>query len=132
MVQIHQPEVSTNEAPEEHKSIWSDALFGWNYLRSRPGLFSLLWYFAMVNFFLNVSGVMVGPLILSFGTHTELGVVQTVFGMSMLLGSLLMSARGGPERRIRWLLGIIALAVTGMSIAGLRPNLWFNASGAFS
>ncbi len=131
MVQIPQPKAISDEAEEEKKSVWTDALFGWNYLRLRPGLFGLLWYFAMVNFFLNVSGVMMGPLILSFGTPTELGIVQTVFGVSMLIGSLIMSAWGGPQRRVRLLFGTIALAISGMLVTGLRPNLWFIASGAF-
>ncbi len=131
MVQIPQPKAISGEAEEEKKSVWADALFGWNYLRLRPGLFGLLWYFAMVNFFLNVSGVMMGPLILSFGTPTELGIVQTVFGVSMLIGSLIMSAWGGPQQRVSWLFGTIALAISGMLVTGLRPNLWSIASGAF-
>ncbi|MBC8504940.1 MAG: MFS transporter [Anaerolineales bacterium] len=131
MVHIPQPKVVTAKTKDEKKSIWKDAFFGWNYLRLRPGLFGLLLYFAMVNFFLNVSGVMMGPLILSFGTPTELGVVQTVFGVSMLIGSLIMSAWGGPQRRVRWLFGTIALAISGMLVTGLQANIWFIASGAF-
>jgi len=131
LVHIPQPKAVTDETKEEKKSIWSDALFGWNYLRARPGLFGLLWYFAMVNFFLNVSGVMMGPLVLSFGTPTELGIVQTVFGISMLIGSLIMSAWGGPQRRVRWLFGMIALAISGMLVSGLQQSLSFIASGAF-
>ena len=62
------------------------ALFGWRYLKDRSGIFTLLWYFAVVNFFLNISGVLVPPLVLSFGTPTDMGFVQMAGGAGMLAG----------------------------------------------
>ena len=51
---------------------FEDIKFGWKYLVQRSGLFWMLWYFALVNFLLNVSNVLSTPLILSFGTATDL------------------------------------------------------------
>ena len=54
LVFIPQPELTTKvEEAWQKPSIWRDAAFGWNYLRERPGLFGLLWYYAVVNFFLS-------------------------------------------------------------------------------
>ena len=120
LVRIPQPEIS-----EEHKqngSVFSDARFGWNYLKARPGLFGLLWYYAMMNFLLNWSGVLTGPMLLSQTSPRTLGIVQMVVGVGMLAGGILSSVWRGPKRRIPAVIGFIALALVGMVIAGLRPN----------
>jgi MFS transporter, DHA3 family, macrolide efflux protein len=120
LVRIPQPEIS-----EEHKqngSVFSDARFGWDYLKARPGLFGLLWYYAMMNFLLNWSGVLTGPMLLSQTSPRTLGIVQMVVGVGMLAGGILSSVWRGPKRRIPAVIGFIALALVGMVIAGLRPN----------
>jgi MFS transporter, DHA3 family, macrolide efflux protein len=129
IVRIPQPKrVTTGDAEKE--SVLKDALFGWKYLRGLPGLFGLLIYFASVNFFLSLSGVLSGPLVLSFGTATDLGIVQMVTGASMLVGSLIMSAWGGPKtRKVPALIGFIALCSTGLLISGLRANTWVISAG---
>ncbi|HET9906275.1 MAG TPA: MFS transporter [Anaerolineales bacterium] len=120
LVSIPQPELS-----DEHKqtgSVLSDARFGWDYLKARPGLFGLLWYYAMMNFLLNWSGVLTGPMLLSQSSPRTLGIVQMVIGIGMLAGGILSSVWRGPKRRIPAVIGFIALALVGMVIAGLRSN----------
>ena len=123
VVRIPQPELT--ETPEQtgrKPSILSDAAFGWNYLRARPGLFGLLWYYAMVNFLLNWSGVLIGPMILSRYPASALGTVQMFAGVGMLAGGILSSVWAGPKRRITAVIGFIGLALLGMIFSGLRPN----------
>lgn len=132
VVHIPQPKRITEDSKAGAKtpSILADAVFGWKYLRALPGLFGMLLYFASVNFFLNFSSVLSGPLVLSFGSSTDLGIVQMVSGASMLVGSVIMSAWGGPKKRkVPALIGFIALAVTGLLISGLRSNTWVISTG---
>jgi DHA3 family macrolide efflux protein-like MFS transporter len=132
IVRIPQPKRITAEPGmgEEKQSILTDAAYGWKYLRALPGLFGLLVYFASVNFFLNFSSVLSGPLVLSYGSATDLGIVQMVSGAAMLTGSLIISAWGGPQKRkIPALIGFIALAVTGLLVSGLRANTWMISAG---
>ena len=130
-VSIPQPErkeVTEGEKP----SLFSDIAFGWRYLVERPGLLGLTFYFASVNFFLNICGVMIGPLILSFGSAASLGVAQTVMGVGMLAGSLLMSVWGGPKKKkINAVFAFIVLAAMGFFVAGLQPTLAFISAGVF-
>jgi DHA3 family macrolide efflux protein-like MFS transporter len=127
-VRIPQPE----RAPEHKDSnIWQDMAFGWNYLRERKGLFGLLMYYAMVNFLLNWSAVLLIPMVLSRFTADVLGIIQTVMGVGMLAGSILMSTWGGAKRRIPAAIGFIVLGVTGFIIAGLQPNPFFIGAGVF-
>ncbi|MCQ3938280.1 MAG: MFS transporter [Chloroflexi bacterium] len=128
IVRIPQPA----RAPE-HKdfTFLQDMSFGWRYLRERSGLFGLLLYYAMINFLLNWSAVLMVPMVLSNFSADVLGVVQTVMGVGMLAGSIIMSVWGGPKRRIPVVIGFIALAVSGFIIAGLRPNPFFIGAGVF-
>lgn len=131
IVHIPQPRRVTDEGEAKaKKSIREDVLFGWRYLRGLPGLFGLLVYFASVNFFLNFSGVLSGPLVLSYGSATDYGIVQMVSGAAMLVGSVIMGAWGGPDKRkVPALIGFIALSSVGLLISGLRANTWVISAG---
>ncbi|HSL31439.1 MAG TPA: MFS transporter [Anaerolineales bacterium] len=129
IVRIPQPKLTSHE--EKKSSIWADALFGWNYLKTRPGLFGLLWYYAMVNFLLNWSGVLTGPMILSRFSASTLGTIQMFVGLGALAGGILSSVWAGPKRKITAVIGAIGLALVGMVIAGLRPSPIFIGAGLF-
>lgn len=130
LVRIPQPEYVPQNAPGEKNSMWSDARFGWNYLRQRPGLFTLLWYFAAINFFLSLSGVLSTPLVLGFATPAAAGLVGTVGGAAMLISSIIMSSWGGPKhRKVPALIFYIAIAGTGFALTGLLPQVWLAALG---
>jgi MFS transporter, DHA3 family, macrolide efflux protein len=129
LVKIPQPK-RDETASSARPSLISDAAFGWNYIRKLPGLFALLIYFASVNFFLSLSGVLSGPLVLSYGTSTDLGFVQVATSAALLIGSLLMSVWGGPKgKKVPALIGFIALAATGLMISGLRANTFIVSLG---
>lgn len=129
VIRIPQPKLSEQE--QKKASVWSDAKFGWDYLKARPGLFGLLWYYAMVNFLLNWSGVLTGPMILSRFPASTLGTIQMFVGLGMLSGGILSSVWAGPKRRITAVIGFIALALVGMMVAGLRPGPVFAGAGLF-
>jgi len=129
VVRIPQPKLV--EHMDKKPSVLSDALFGWHYLKARPGLFGLLWYFAMVNFLLNWSAVLTGPMVLSRFPASTLGTVQMFIGVGMLAGGILSSIWAGPKRKITALIGYIGFAMLGMLVAGLRPSPFFVAGGFF-
>lgn len=132
LVQIPQPPRQETAVSTPATSLWQESWFGWHYLRQRPGLFGLLVYFALVNFFLNFTAVLLGPLVLSFSNATALGTAQAVGGVGMLAGSIVMSAWGGPKHnRVPIVLGLIAIASLGIFVAGLQPTAVFVAAGLF-
>ena len=124
-VHIPQPELTTQVGDENKKGrMWRDAVFGWNYLRERPGLFGLLWYYAGINFILSLGNPLWGPLVLSFGTEIDLGTVQMAAGIGMLLGGLMMGIWGGPQnRKILGVITAIGLSSIGCIIVSLRPSV---------
>ena len=131
---IPQPKLTTEStAPGEKPSMLRDALFGWRYVKDRPGIFTLLVYFAVVNFFLSISGVLVAPLVLSFGTPTDMGGVQMVGGAGMLAGGLLIGAWGGPKTKRIWgVILTIFLSGFGYFIIALQAKVWSIGLGMFT
>ncbi|MBE0669433.1 MAG: MFS transporter [Anaerolineales bacterium] len=128
---IHIPQPVQTKTEHKASNLWSDIRFGWDYLRQRPGLFGLLMYYAMVNFLLNWSGVLITPMVLTSFSPSILGVIQTALGVGMLAGSIIMSSWGGPKRRIPAVIGFISLAWIGFLIAGLRPHPFYIGAGLF-
>ncbi len=128
---VPQPELTTPTGPADRRRWLSDAVFGWRYLRQRPGLFGLLWYFALVNFLLNIAAVLTSPLVLSRHPTPVLGAVQMAAGAGMLLGSLVMSTWGGPKKHIYGSIGFIALAAVGLTLTGMHPSAWVIGAGFF-
>jgi MFS family permease len=130
-VPIPQPELRTRETGAK-RSMFDDIRFGWQYLVERRGLLGLILYFACVNFFMNLAFIMVGPLVLSFGSATNMGIAQSVLGAGMLMGSLLMSLWGGfKKNKILSVIGFITLASLGFLVMGLHPSLLMVSAGIF-
>lgn len=129
LVRIPQPE----QAPEHRRNnVWQDIAFGWNYLLQRRGLLNLLFYYALANFLLNWSIVLLYPMVLSRFSADVLGIIQTMTGVGMLAGSIVMSVWGGVKRRrIPTAIGIIVLGVSGVVLAGLQPNPYLIGAGIF-
>jgi MFS family permease len=128
LVRIPQPE----QTPEhKEKNLFQDIAFGWNFLRERTGLFGLLLYYAMINFLLNWCAVLIVPMILSRFTPNVLGLLQTVMGIGMLIGSIAMSAWGGAKRRIPATILFICLALLGYIVVGITPNPYIIGAGIF-
>jgi MFS family permease len=124
LISVRFPRPEVTEAGEEGKgSIFKEAAFGWNYLKKLPGFMGLMTFFAAGNFLGGMIGPLLVPMILDMTTPDIMGVMFTVMGIGMLVGTLLMSAWGGPKRRI---LGIILpLTAEGffLIILGASPSL---------
>lgn len=118
LVVVRIPKPATMEETEDQdRSLWQDVIFGWRYLRRRAGLRGLLLTYTALNFFLVISLALYAPRILEITTPDVLGYVNLVGSVGMVAGTLLMSAWGGPRRRI---LGIYA----GETMIGLTTLLF--------
>lgn len=130
ITRIPQPELAPEPAGKK-SSVVSDMAFGWRYLRERPGLLYIVLYFALVNFLLNFTSVLIGPLVLSFETAEVYGIINVVMGAAMLAGSVLIGAWGGPKRKITAVFIFIALMAAGQAVTGLQASAWTIGAGLF-
>lgn len=120
LVRIPRPPASA--ASRKRGSLLAEAAFGWTFIRERPGLLNLLFYFAMVNLVFSVTTVLVTPLVLSFATPRELASVLAASSAGLLAGSVVMTVTGGPRPRIHGVLAFGLLFGAALFVAGLRPN----------
>jgi MFS family permease len=130
LVRIPAPSKTSREE-EVKKSLINEVAYGWRYIMSRPGLLALLIFFAATNFLGGFILVLTTPLVLSFATPQVLGTVLSIGGSGMLFGGLLMSAWGGPRRRVNGVLGFQLLSGLCFILAGVRPSAELVAVAAF-
>ena len=123
LIQIPQPD---NQFADSKDSVpfWKDINLGWCYLLSHKGLFSLTLFFIPVNFLLNFPTVLIGPLVLSFSTTAIYGLIQTISGIGMIIGSILMGLWGGNiKNRVKSIIGFLSLSALGLALLGIQPNI---------
>ncbi|MBA3947797.1 MAG: MFS transporter [Herpetosiphonaceae bacterium] len=128
---IRFPRPMTTEQSGGRSSLRKEAVYGWTYITARPGLLALLLFFAGTNFTLGFVPTLLTPLVLSFASPQVLGTVSTIAGLGMLLGSLLMSAWGGPRRRVYGVLLFTLLQGVVLLLGGLQPSTTLVAGAAF-
>jgi DHA3 family macrolide efflux protein-like MFS transporter len=129
LVRFPKPE-TTAASQATRRSLWHEAAYGWTYIVARRGLLGLLVFFAVVNFLWGMLGVSITPMILGFASADVLGVIISVAGGGLLVGSLVMSAWGGPSRRINGVIFFELLSGLCFLLIGLRPSAWLVAIGA--
>jgi DHA3 family macrolide efflux protein-like MFS transporter len=118
------PNTKTAAVSEDGKaSIWQDVVYGWTYIAVRPGLLVLLILFALDNFVSGVVEVLLTPLVLTFASVTELGTIQSIGGVGMVLGSLAMTIWGGPRSLICGIFAFDLFAHMSILAFGLRTSL---------
>lgn len=103
-------------------SLLTEAAYGFRYIIKRPSLLGLQLVFFFGNFLGTFMFVLFSPMILARTGNDEFAVASTVIAMSVggLAGGVMMSAWGGPKRRVwgvlwGWLLsGLFGQVLFGM------------------
>ena len=121
----------SEEAAANSGSLLREAAYGWKYIAARPSLRSHLFFFAMINLGLGFVWVLFPPLVLSFSNTAALGTVASSVGIGMLVGSMVMTAWGGPQRKVAGILGVGVLLGIGLIVTGIRPWIPMVAFGVF-
>ena len=110
-------------------SIWKESFYGFRYIYERPSLLGLQLTFFCVNFIATFSNVLLNPMILTRVGDYEtgqiiLGSVLSAGGIGGVVGSVVMSAWGGPKRKVNGILcGMILLSLSGTLLMGLGREL---------
>lgn len=132
---VHVPSpVATEEGQRSRGALWGESLYGFRYIFERPGLLGLQLVFFGANLLANLGFTVLAPMILERTSHDELafGTAQSVGAVGGVVGGLLMSAWGGPKRRVHGvLLGWVLSGVLGQALLGLGQGLTVWAVGLF-
>jgi len=132
-VVIPRPE-ETSHGREARGSLWSESLYGFKYMLEHRSFLALLLLILGGNITLLIGFTILPPMILARTGSNEviLGAVQMALGIGGVAGGLIMSAWGGPRRRIFGVLnGLAGLSVAGEVLIGLGQSTPLWAAGAF-
>ena len=108
-------------------SYWKELRAGFSYVRGWPGLFGLIILAMMLNFLLSPASALL-PLVVTKifnGGAFELGLTESMFGVGVIVGGVILSIWGGFKRRIiTSFSGIFGIGL-GIVITGLVPANMF-------
>jgi MFS family permease len=129
---IRVPSPEQTDAGEESKgTVWQEAIYGWTYITARAGLLGLLLIFAAFNFVTGLIMPLITPMLLDMTSPEVLGYLFSIVGVGMLTGTLVMSAWGGPKRRIHGVLAFLMLSGFFTSLLGFSPLIPLMAAAGF-
>ncbi|HVU09952.1 MAG TPA: MFS transporter [Phototrophicaceae bacterium] len=113
-------------ADDQRHSIGTDVTFGFRYILQRPLLRGLLLLTVAFGFFEALGYPLLAPMILARTGSSEaiLGIVQSVMGLSGLVGGLVVTFWGGAKRKTyAILIGILLTGLFGDALMGLGRSL---------
>jgi DHA3 family macrolide efflux protein-like MFS transporter len=127
LIAIPQPIREQTESGEHKTSYWQDVREGLAYVVAWPGLMAILLMAVFINFLLTPTGSLM-PLLVTkhFGLGAlEFGLTDSLFGVGMIVGGILLGVWGGFKKRIvTSLIGIVGLGF-GVILTGLAPANMF-------
>lgn len=122
-IQIPQPERKPEEI-DAKPSIFREMGEGFRYVLSWPGLTVILIMATMINFFLSPS-ISLMPLLIKDhfgGDALQLGWVNSIFGVGVIVGGLALGIWGGFKKRIfTGMMGLMGIGI-GIAMIGLAPS----------
>lgn len=133
LVRIPQPPV-TAEGRTGKGNLWQESAYGFRYIFQRPSLLGLQLVFFFVNFSAMFGFALMVPMILARTGNDEriLASVQSLGAIGGVVGGLLLSAWGGPRRRVHGvLLGMVISSLLGQALMGVGQGLFIWATAAF-
>ncbi len=104
----------------------------WRFVAHRRGLLAMLVLFSTTSFTFAVVELMMKPLVLGIAGPWELGAVLSTVGVGMVAGSLVMTAWGGPRRKIVAILCFQLVEGGALVLGGARPSLGVLYAAAFA
>lgn len=130
MVRIPTPP-SSEAGIQGEGSLLREISQGWRVLAGGRGLVALALFYAALDFSVGFVDVLFTPLVVSFASVSALGVVLTIGGIGLVLGSVTMASWGGPRRRIHGLGGFALPLGLFLCLGALQPNVPLVAVAAF-
>jgi MFS family permease len=135
-VHIPQPPV-TQTGLDSRGSLWKESVFGFSYILKRPGLLGLQIVFLVGNFFIAIAYTLAAPMILARTGNNELalGTVNSIGAIGGVAGATVLSAWGGPKRKVHGVLsgwGLTGLLGTTLMGLGRGIPVWTSSSFLFS
>ena len=119
----HKREPRDNSRGAFFRELW----YGFKYILDRKGLLYIQLSFFLFNFFFAIAFTLLNPMILAStnSNSTILGTVQSTGAIGSLVGALILTAWGGPKRKVLGVLWGWVVAGVGLVLMGMGGSLPF-------
>lgn len=116
------PELDKSEKTEK-LHVLQEAKEGFQILKTKKGMLGLVFISALYSFALMPTSALFPLMSMSYfgGTSTSASIVEVVFSIGVLVGSLILSKWGGSKNRIYTIIGSYLLMSFSLFISGLLP-----------
>lgn len=114
------PQPVAEQEPQRRRAVWHNLSFGFRYFLEQPGLRALLLASILFTFAHDLNAALFAPMILARSSNgvQSLASVSSAAGVGGVVGALMISVWGGPQRRIHgFLLGIAGAGISKALIA---------------
>lgn len=120
---------SASENQAEKASLMDSVKGGISFLKNERGLLRLIMFLSSINLIASIYSAALPAMVLSrsYGGEKALGMVNSVIGISMLIGSVLASAVPAPKNRVQtiFLCLFISMGTENIMLAlGHSPLVW--------
>ena len=115
--------------PSRTASVLQSAIEGLRYLRAHRGILDLILFLAVINFTASIFNAALPAMILSRpgGSQWALGAVNTVTGLTTMVGSLLVTLLPAPRSRVRVICNCLLFSMSTENFLlafGRSPWVW--------
>ena len=123
-VHVPQPPVSQTGL-ESRGSLWKEMAYGFSFILKRPSLLGLQIVFLVGNFFFSIAFTLFAPMILARTGNNELalGTINSVGAIGGVVGGSVLSAWGGPKRKVHGVLAGWGLSGFCVMLVGLGRGI---------
>lgn len=125
------PELEPSTEEINLKVLWEELVYGFTYITTRPGLMGMLILFAVINIFTGLTTVLFPPLVLSLFSPVVLGTIESISGIGMLAGSILMIFWKNSAGLMNTVFGFLIVMAVSMLAMGLHSSILFLSIGGF-
>jgi DHA3 family macrolide efflux protein-like MFS transporter len=116
-------QIAQANGTQKKTTYWQDLRAGFSYVIHWPGLLGLLILVTMLNFLFSPTGALMPLLVIKVFNKgaIELGGIESVLGIGVIIAGLVLGAWGGFKKRIvTSLLGVVGMGV-GVVVMGIAP-----------
>ncbi|MYC06646.1 MAG: MFS transporter [Chloroflexi bacterium] len=121
-----------SDPDHERTSLLGEFIFGFRYIAERPPFVYLMTLVTLAFFLMPGIGYALStPLALSVADERAAGLIRSSFGAGAMISGILLTAWGGPKRRMYGVLASLAIAGLASILIGARESIPLMAAGTF-
>ncbi len=127
LLMVFIPDHKREERDDTRRGFIRELWVGFKYILDRKGLLNIQLSFFLFNFFFAIAFTLLNPMILAStnSNSTILGSVQSTGAIGSLVGALILTAWGGPKKKVLGVLWGWVVAGVGLVLMGVGGSLPF-------